>query len=165
MIHCEAMVPYFGKPMRVACDGNCAKAWGINRRPKVQLSADEDDVAFLADHELPDAPADPGTYEGGFGKPADASHFPNKWCVRECERCYRSKPGENDLPPVLPDFARRRYNLRSRASEGPTSRRRWFWSAWPWGFSRLPRRCSTGGRAPESTPESALKLPSNWCRF
>ena len=50
-------IQWFGRAMVLACDGNCAKAWGISQRPKLELSADPDDVAYLADHELGDAPA------------------------------------------------------------------------------------------------------------
>ena len=106
----EAIILYFAQEMRVACDGQCHKAWGINSRPKVQLSDDENDYAFLADNELKTAPVDPGTYEGQDSKPASPANFPNKWCVRECERCARSKPGEWEKPLTLPDFSQRRYN-------------------------------------------------------
>jgi hypothetical protein len=110
----EAVIRYFGQSAKVVCDRNCAKAWGINNRPKVQLSEGEDDYAFLADGELGDAPADPGTYEGGDGKPSSPDEFPNKWCVRECERCAMSKPGQSHLPLALKAFDERRYNIPSR---------------------------------------------------
>lgn len=106
----ETIVPYFGQPMAVACDRKCSKAWGINNRPKVQLSDDPDDYAFLADDELGEAPVDPGTTEGGVGKPLTSDEFPTKWCVRECERCARSKPGEYLQPLTLPDFGVRYHN-------------------------------------------------------
>lgn len=108
----DAVINFFGR-CRVACDGNCAKAWGINNRPRVQLSEeDEDDYCFLADGELGDAPADPGTYEGGHGKPSSAVYFPNKWCVRECERCEKTPNGGNpDDALELPDYSRRVYNM------------------------------------------------------
>lgn len=110
----EKSIIYFGKPARVACDEQCQKAWGINNRPKVQLSeTDEDDYEFLADGELPDAPADPGTYEGGQGKPSSAKFFPNKWCVRECERCEMTPPGKPDEALVLPDFSKRIKNIQA----------------------------------------------------
>lgn len=109
----EKMIIYFGKPARVACDELCTKAWGINSRPSVQLSEDEDDYEYLADSELPEAPADPGTYEGGQGKPASAIGFPNKWCVRECERCAMTPPDcPNDVL-VLPDLTKRIKNIPS----------------------------------------------------
>jgi len=115
---CEAVVKYCGKPMRVCCDGNCGKAWGINGRPKIQLDpADEDDFVWLADDELGVAPLDPGTYEGGEGKPPNADYFPNKWCVRECERCGHSEIGKSGEPLEPPSFARRRYNIPSRHQE------------------------------------------------
>lgn len=100
--------------MSVACDGRCDKAWGINGRPRVQLSpTDEDDYAWLADSELGAALADPGTYEGGHAKPSGVvgSEGMNKWCVRECERCVTSAPGESDRPLALRDFTRRVYNI------------------------------------------------------
>jgi hypothetical protein len=75
-------ITFCGKEAKVACDGNCNKAWGINSRP-----SNEDKSEWLSDTELDDAPVDPGTYEGGDAKPSDSSQFPNKWCVRECERC------------------------------------------------------------------------------
>ena len=110
----EALVTYCGQLIKVNCDGNCKKAWGINSRPKVQLSDDEDDYAFLADDELGEAPADPGTYEGNDAKPESVARFPNKWCVRECERCARSKPSECDLPLAIKSFSKRVYNLNWR---------------------------------------------------
>ena len=106
----DSVVIYFGNPMKVACDRQCNKAWGINGRPSVRLSDDEDDIAWLADGELGEAPIDPGTYEGGMAKPLSPDEFPNKWCVRECERCAKSKPGEHLQPLELPDFSRRYYN-------------------------------------------------------
>lgn len=111
----EAMILYFGQQAKVCCDLNCGKAWGINSRPKVQLSDNPDDYAFLADVELGEAPSDPGTYEGGHAKPASPSEFPNKWCVRECERCEMSSPGEWMLPLGIRSFAERRYNVPSSA--------------------------------------------------
>lgn len=107
----DAMVQYFGQPMAVACDRKCHKAWGINSRPKVQLSDNEDDYAFLADDELGDAPADPGTYEGADAKPASPDQFPNRWCVRECERCAHSAPGQFAVPLELKLFSKRQYNI------------------------------------------------------
>jgi hypothetical protein len=77
---------YFGSPVAVVCDGNCAKAWGLNSRPRRQLSENEDDYMFLPDEELGEAPADPGTYEGNDGKPTSPEDQMNRWCVRECER-------------------------------------------------------------------------------
>jgi hypothetical protein len=105
----EATIQYFYTTVNVRCDGKCQKAWGINNRPKKQLSGDEDDYEFLADAELPVAPKDPGTYEGGSAKPLDVSLFPNKWCVRECERCQMWDVGEE--PPMPQDFTKRKRNL------------------------------------------------------
>lgn len=89
-----AIITYFGKERVVKCDGRCDKAWGVSGRPRKQLSDDPDDYVFLPDSELGIAPIDPGTYEGGHAKPENADYFPNKWCVRECERCIMSYPGD-----------------------------------------------------------------------
>ena len=41
---------YFRHELVLVCDARCDKAWGINSRTRVQLSAtDEDDYAFLSD--------------------------------------------------------------------------------------------------------------------
>lgn len=101
----ESLVTYFGQHARVACDGNCSKAWGINSRPRHRTpGGGEDDYVYCADSELGEAPADPGTYEGGHAKPASSAEFPNRWCVRECERCAISKPGAWRQLPELPDL-------------------------------------------------------------
>ena len=105
-------IVYFGRPTRVACDRRCTKAWGVGSRPKVRLSDDPDDYVFLADHELGEAPADPGTYEGGEGKPMFPERH-NKWCVRECER---SAVGERGEMPELPDFDVPRHNIPRKAA-------------------------------------------------
>ncbi len=98
-------IMFFSAPCILACDGQCNKAWGINNRPRKQLSEDEDDFVFLADDQLGQAPADPGAYEGGYGKPSatptDDPSIMNKWCARECERSSKLKPSE---PITLKDF-------------------------------------------------------------
>lgn len=100
-------IKFFGGPMTLACDGNCVKAWGINARPKVQLDpGDPDDYALLADSELGEAPADPGSYECDEAKPA-GTHAMNKWCSRECERGAVFEAGQ---PVIIRDFSQRRYN-------------------------------------------------------
>ena len=108
----DAVILYLEQKMRVACDGKCHKAWGINSRPRVKLSDDPDDFAWLADDELEEAPADPGTCEGGDAKPTDLGFFPfpNKWCIRECERCAKSSVGKWQEALELPDFSRRQFN-------------------------------------------------------
>jgi hypothetical protein len=105
-------ITYFGQPAVVGCDARCEKAWGINSRPRVQLSAkNDDDYAYLADPELGWAPADPGTYEGGDGKPSAPCERMNRWCVRECERSDM----QDTLDDVsVPDFSRRVYNMPDR---------------------------------------------------
>ena len=106
----ESYITYFAQRAKVCCDGNCRKAWGINNRPRVQLSDDPDDFEYLADDELGDAPVDPGTYEGMSAKPLSVAEFPNKWCVRECERCKMSSPGESSEPLKIKTFDKRQKN-------------------------------------------------------
>lgn len=102
----------FGEKLTIGCDGQCAKAWGINTRPRQQLSKDPNDYAFLADCELGEAPENPGTYEGGHAKPMTSVEQLNKWCFRECERCA-SSAGEKPLK--LPNLRARLYNIPARA--------------------------------------------------
>ena len=111
-------IQWFGNAMVLACDGNCCKAWGVMSRPKQDLSADPDDVAYLADGELGDAPADPGTYEGGCAKPASPDGM-NRWCARECERSDM-KATVDKL--ALPDYSARRFNQPWKHGETPNVR-------------------------------------------
>ena len=91
----------------LTCDGKCTKAWGIGQRPKIILDEnDQNDFAWLADHELGDAPADPGTYENGYAKPS-GPHDMNTWCVRECERSEMRQDGDAVTVRV---FSQRVYN-------------------------------------------------------
>jgi hypothetical protein len=113
----DAVIAYFFQSVRVACDSKCNKAWGVNKRPKVELSEAPDDFAFLADNELGEAPINPGTSEGGVTKPLNPDEFPQKWCVRECERSAMSGPNELDNPPKLPDFSNRKFNIKWRENE------------------------------------------------
>ena len=102
-------IVYFRHKLILVCDARCDKAWGMHSRPRVELSAvNENDWAFLADNELGQAPDDPGTAEGDHRKPQIPSERLNKWCCRECERSLRVKPGEDF---ELPDFTQRVYNL------------------------------------------------------
>ena len=107
---------YFEHPVAVVCDAKCNKAWGITGRPREQLSEDVDDFAYLSDVELGDAPRDPGTWEGGHGKPVRPEDRMNKWCVRECERSsmYPPAPGDRFDELVLKDFSKRRFNMPQR---------------------------------------------------
>lgn len=106
-------VLYFGEPCVIACDAQCHKAWGINNRPKVELDPnDDDDFAYLADGELGEAPADPGTYEGGHAKPRSADDRLNKWCARECERASKVWAKHILDSADLRDFSQRLYNIR-----------------------------------------------------
>ncbi|MGH1336033.1 MAG: hypothetical protein ACRBFS_07880 [Aureispira sp.] len=107
----ETIITYFGQSMKVACDEKCNKAWGIIARPKIEFEEqDLDDYAFLSDDELGEAPIDPGTYEGGQAKPIDNNQIPNKWCVRQCERCASSELGKPNEELELPDYSKRSYN-------------------------------------------------------
>lgn len=116
-------IVFFGRPVTLACDGRCDKAWGINGRPRTALSADPDDHVFIGDSELGTAPPPGetvGLSEGGHMKPsataldaADSDQL-NKWCTRECERSVLTKPGE---AVVLPNMARPRPNIPRRAGD------------------------------------------------
>lgn len=102
---------YFGKECTVVCDGRCDKAWGISGRPNIQLSDDEDDIAYLSDDELETAPGPMQTdtlEEGGHAKPSaepltDPSLM-NKWCARQCERSHI-------FDGRVHDFSKRVYNM------------------------------------------------------
>ena len=110
------MATFCGRPVLLACDGRCDKAWGINGRPKRQLSLNDDDYVFRSDGELGTAPG-PGLTatiaEGEDIKPSSIalersnSRGLNKWCCRECERCAMVDEGE----PLIPrDMSRPRPN-------------------------------------------------------
>ena len=99
-------IQWMGRAMVLACDGKCVKAWGVMSRPKLELSADQDDVAYLSDGELALAPADPGTYEGGCAKPSSPAGM-NKWCARECERSDMAATVEKL---TLPNYSERLFN-------------------------------------------------------
>jgi len=102
-------IVFAGQDATVVCDEKCVKAWGINHRPKVQLDPEnEDDVVWMADSELGDAPLDPGTYEGGHAKPTCEADRMNKWCVRECERSSMFRPWEEV---VVKDWSKRVANI------------------------------------------------------
>lgn len=103
----RAEIDFLGKRVVAGCDRQCSKAWGINKRQRIELG-EEDDYVYLSDNELATAPEDPGTYEGGHGKPLTPDAFPNAWCVRQCERSATAELGK-DLD--LPDFSQRVYNM------------------------------------------------------
>jgi hypothetical protein len=104
----EQQITYFGQQVTVACDEKCNKAWGINKRPQNQLSDDPDDYEYLSDDELGEAPVHPGTWEGSDKKPVNKAGIPNRWCVRECERCGKFEVGESI---TLKDFSQRIRNI------------------------------------------------------
>lgn len=91
---------FCGQSALLVCDRKCNKAWGEDR-PQEQLSDNEDDVVWLADDELGDAP--------DAGQPADGRH--NRWCWRECERSSMSMPDEKTV--AAHDWSRRVYNIGS----------------------------------------------------
>lgn len=95
-------ITYFGEKCLLACDAKCNKAWGVPSRPYVQLGEEPDDVLYMSDSELGEAPIDPGTYEGGYGKPQSLEYRHNKWCARSCERSIITKLAQGDE--VAEDF-------------------------------------------------------------
>jgi hypothetical protein len=97
-----------GKPITIYCDANCKKAWGISQRPKIKLSDDEDDVVYMSDEELKNAPRLPDSSAGLQMKPQNKDEWLNKWCYRECERCGAFRKGEEFKG--LKDWSVRRYN-------------------------------------------------------
>lgn len=116
----EKQITFWGQEARVACDGQCHKAWGIQQRPRVMLGNedDPDDYYYIPDQELDEAPIYPGTYEGGQGKPRSPENYHNRWCVRECERSVMTEPGHPNEELLLPDFSQRRYNKKSSEGQG-----------------------------------------------
>lgn len=105
---------WFDRYVTLACDGQCGKAWGICNRPKVDFDPNEpDDYAYLADHELGEAPDNTGTWEGGWGKPRGPDKM-NKWCARECERSGLFEAGEEI---AISDYTKRLYNMPSKHPE------------------------------------------------
>lgn len=131
-------ITYFGEKAVVACDMKCNKAWGIPGRPHIYLQDpkqeiyglgykegmlwmddegfDENDIVFLSDDELGDAPYETGTWEGGHGKPTIEEmkkYDHNKWCVRACERCGITEKGNPDGEIKIKDWSKRRYNIPS----------------------------------------------------
>jgi hypothetical protein len=118
VIHKRIQPASFAPDVVIACDARCDKAWGINNRQRVYFDAEESgDCAYLSDDELGTAPVDPGTYEGGHGKPQLLEERLNKWCFRECERSAEA-PTLDDIS--LPDFSTRRYNMPWLHTEGRT---------------------------------------------
>jgi hypothetical protein len=97
-------VIYCGKGATIFCDGRCNKAWGIQIRPRLYLDKngapvvkpirpsrdfDWDNFVYIPDALLGAAPLQPGTWEGGDGKPdpdEPSAEKMNKWCARQCER-------------------------------------------------------------------------------
>jgi uncharacterized protein len=95
----------------VACDGNCAKAWGINGRPREYFQdsyADPDDYVFISDDVLGKAP-EPGRTVTPSVRADEKPHAlmlvdgarMNRWCAQECERSVVVQRGHL---PVLPDM-------------------------------------------------------------
>ena len=117
------LITWYGEPAAVACDGKCNKAWGINSRPRRQLSDDEDDYVYLSDAETGEAPLNPGTYEGDCSKPHPDSAKLNKWCVRECERSelYGHLDKGNPAEP-LPDFDNPQPNILQLTPSPPSQK-------------------------------------------
>lgn len=107
---------FFGKPVVLACDGKCQKAFGYTLRPHIRWTADPDDITWLADDEIPfDAPEDPGTAEGGDRKPKTVPDKHNKWCARACERCEMF--GQDEEKITLRGWAKRAHNKPAQRRE------------------------------------------------
>jgi len=126
----EKIITYFNQKAKINCDENCQKAFGSNTRPRVYAEIpnkvfgingksfypdielkNEDDWAYLSDDELGIAPDDTGFYEGGFSKPLSKEEIPNKWCVRECERCNMSARNKLNEILKLKSFSKRVHNI------------------------------------------------------
>lgn len=109
----------FGKPIVIGCDAKCEKAFGINGRPSIQVSSEDDDYAWLSDNEVGLAPISGLTCiieEGGDSKPdtSNPDSRLNKWCHRECERCVSA---DNREELRLRDFSTRLFNLNEEAGK------------------------------------------------
>jgi len=83
----KTVVPFCGKAMGVGCDGQCGLAigigWYLEDGETLDVEAIKEEGTTL-EH----LRKDPLSSEGGERKPASDSEFPNKWCVRQCERCH-----------------------------------------------------------------------------
>jgi hypothetical protein len=112
----------------LACDGRCDKAWGINGRPRRELSDHPDDYVYIGDDDLGTAPSPDKTVvvsEGSHGKPsavalieADSERM-NKWCARQCERSKLFKPHQLLLESSLPNLQHPLPNLELRRAGAP----------------------------------------------
>jgi hypothetical protein len=96
---------FCGTSVILICDAQCNKAWGVNSRP-----IDDETNEWIADFEQ-EAPADPGTYEGGSGKPDTPRH--NPWCARECERSLLVSGEMQNKPIDLPKWNARKPSWRT----------------------------------------------------
>lgn len=105
------VVTAYGERMALGCDGRCERAYGRQDRPKVFAgTGNDDDWAWLADSEIKElAPENPGSYEGGVGKPKEAADRLNRWCFRECERSVFA--GSRETLVELPNLSKRYYNI------------------------------------------------------
>ena len=105
---------FMGQNATIACDARCDKAWGRQTRKFLP------DGLPAADDDLGEAPADPGTREGlgsldECAKPTRPSTRLNRWCARECERCWISPPGHPNATPALPTFDKSPQTRRAQA--------------------------------------------------
>jgi len=109
-----SIIQWFSKESILLCDARCNKAWGIENRPRRQLSLEEDDFVYFSDDELGDAPEDPGTTEKGQSKPTNVNERLNQWCCWECERSFTVLHGQENKHFALPDLSKPRPNYLSR---------------------------------------------------
>lgn len=101
-------IMYMGQPATAACDELCHKAWGEHSRPKRLLDESGDNFEYISDDEF-EIVLYPDTIEGGEKKPERVQGRLNRWCVRECERCYMGPP---DQEIVLPDLSKKTPNYK-----------------------------------------------------
>jgi len=106
----------------VICDAKCHKAWGIRNRPHVQLSDNPKDIAWLADDELGDAPANISHHV--LHKPQSPHERLNLWCIDHCERrtLVLDVILNSGVDFELRDWTRRNYNLAESDPDGKTPR-------------------------------------------
>jgi len=88
------IIQYCGQPMGVGCDGRCDLAIGIDWCLNDGKTPDLLQIKRNG-YTLAELRSDPGSSEGDERKMFNDSGFPNKWCVRQCERCKQI--GERDV--------------------------------------------------------------------
>ena len=90
---CGALIKYCYQPALIMCDGKCNIAWGLSK-----YNAD----GLRPEYVGKPVPRDTGVSEGTDSKPRSSKSFPNRWCVRECERSRMVDP-RNFFDGEVPD--------------------------------------------------------------